>query len=90
MNRFFLDRALVTEPTIPLQTSQEIERHFILRQHILETVTDLAGLCVKMFEISNSIPLSHINNFCRRLKPRIWTMEDLKGNTITGENDSNL
>jgi hypothetical protein len=53
----------------------------------LETVTDQAGLYRKISEIWHSIPLSHINNYCRTLKPRIWTMEDLNGNSITGRND---
>jgi hypothetical protein len=45
----------------------------------LETVTDQAGLHGKISEIWDSIPLSRINNDCRSLKPRTWTMEDPKG-----------
>jgi hypothetical protein len=90
INRFFQDSARVTEPTIPPQTSPEIQRHFILPEYILETVADQAGLHGKMSEICHSIQLSHINDCRRGLNPRVWTIEDLKWNSIAARNDSNL
>jgi transposase len=90
---FLRDRVRLLPPEAPWPACSPdlspIEQVWGLIKHKinLDRIATSAELFGQISAIWESLDISTINNFINTLKPRIWTMEDLNGASITGRND---